>query len=74
MIVEDTEQTVNVSAFTDKHKTFKNISIVTAAIAYNDEHTGITYILVFGQTIYMGDTMPNTLLCPNQLLMTAQDI
>jgi hypothetical protein len=67
VVIEDTEQTVNVSAFTDKHKTLNNIPIVTAATAYDDERTRVTYILVLGQTIYMGDTMPNTLLCPNQL-------
>jgi hypothetical protein len=44
-----------------------NIPIVTAATAYDDAATGVTYILVLGQCIYMGDKMPNSLICPNQL-------
>jgi ribosomal protein L15 len=67
IILEDTDQTVNVSAFSDKHKTFKDIPIVTAATAYDDERDGTTYILILGQAIYMGEDMNNTLICPNQL-------
>jgi hypothetical protein len=40
---------------------------VTAATAYDDPKTGITYILILGQSIYMGDRMNTSLLCPNQL-------
>ena len=67
VVLEDTEQTVSVSAFTDKHQTFNNVPVVTAATAYDDERTGNTYILIIGHAIYMADSMPNTLICPNQL-------
>jgi hypothetical protein len=49
------------------HQTMDNIPIMTAATAYDDPTTGITYILIMGQALYMGDKMKNTLLCPNQL-------
>jgi hypothetical protein len=67
VILEVTNQTVNVSAFTDVHDVMNDIPIVTAATAYDDAATGVTYILVIGQCIYMGDKMPNSLICPNQL-------
>jgi len=67
VVLEATHQTVNVSAFSDVHQTMDNIPIVTAAMAYDDPTTGITYILIMGQALYMGDKMKNTLLCPNQL-------
>jgi hypothetical protein len=65
--LEVTNQTVNVSAFTDEHNVISNIPIVTAATEYDNPATGTTYILVLGQCIYMGGKMPNSLLCPNQL-------
>ena len=67
VILEVTNQTINVSAFTDHHDVMKNIPIVTAATALDDAATGVTYILVIGQCFYMGDKMPNSLICPNQL-------
>lgn len=67
IVMEETSQTVNVSAFTESHGVMENVPIVTAATAIDDPKTGVTYILVLGQCIYMGDHMPNTLLCPNQL-------
>ncbi len=67
IIIEYTDQLVNISAFTDIHATFNNIPIVTAATAYDDPESGVTYILILHQTIYMGNKISNTLLCPNQL-------
>jgi hypothetical protein len=67
VILEVTNQTVNVSAFTDRHDVMNNIPIVTATTALDDAATGVTYILVVGQCIYMGDKMLNSLICPNQL-------
>jgi hypothetical protein len=67
VVMEVTNQTVNVSAFTEAHGVMQNIPVVTAAAAFDDEKAGITYILILGQCIYMGDKMNNTLLCPNQL-------
>jgi len=67
VILEVTNQTVNVSAFTEAHGVMQDIPIVTAATAFDDEKTGVTYILILGQCIYMGEHMNNSLLCPNQL-------
>jgi hypothetical protein len=67
IILGYTNQTVNVSAFSDMHKPLENVPIVTAANAYDNQDTGDTIILIMGQAIYMGKDMPNTLICPNQL-------
>ena len=67
IILEYTEQVVNVSAFSEHLDTMENIPIVTAATAYDDPQTGDTTILVIGQAIFMGDKVKNTLLCPNQM-------
>jgi hypothetical protein len=65
--LEETYQTVDVSGFSEQLETLKNVPIVTAATAYDDPNTGITYILIMGQAIYMGDTLQHSLICPNQL-------
>ena len=44
-----------------------NIPIVKAITAYDCPTTGATYILVLGQSLYLGDSVDCTLLCPNQL-------
>jgi hypothetical protein len=67
VVLEECNQTVNVSAFSDAHKTINNVPIVTAATAFDDPKNGFTTILILGQAIYLGDRMGNTLLCPNQL-------
>jgi hypothetical protein len=67
IVLEETAQIVNVSAFTDSDQTLENVPIVTAATAYDDEATGTTYIFIFGQALYLGDQMKNSLIFPNQL-------
>jgi hypothetical protein len=67
VIIETTNQTVSVSAFSEAHEIIHNVPIVTAATAYDDNKTGVTYIIILGQAIYMGDRMQTSLLCPNQL-------
>jgi hypothetical protein len=67
-VLEYTGYTVTVSGFSDKlHGPIENVFIFKAATAYDDLVTGITYILVSGQSIYLGNDVEHTLLCPNQL-------
>jgi hypothetical protein len=67
IVLEYTDEVVNVSAYSEQLETMENIPIVTAATAIDDPATGETTILVIGQAIYMGDKVQNTLLCPNQM-------
>jgi len=72
LVLEYTDQVVNVSAYSDQLDTMQNIPIVTAATALDDLLNGTTIILILGQALYMGDKVKTTLLCPNQ--MRAQGI
>jgi hypothetical protein len=53
VVMEVTNHTVNVSASTEAHGVMQDVPIVTAATAFDDEKTGITYILILGQCIYI---------------------
>jgi hypothetical protein len=66
-IIEHTGYTLNVSGFSNKQDSIRDVPIVKAATAYDDSKTGATYILILGQAIYMGEDVVHTLLCPNQL-------
>ncbi len=67
MVLEYTQQVVNVSGFSPEQEELSNIPIVTAATALDDPKRGITLILILGQAVYLGDKVNTTLLCPNQL-------
>jgi hypothetical protein len=49
IILEWTDQVTNVSAYSDQSKVLQDIPIITAATAYDDPQTGITYIIVIRQ-------------------------
>lgn len=67
IILEYTDQVVNVTSYSDQLDTIKNVPVITAATAIDNENTGTTTILILGQAIYMGDKVKSTLICPNQL-------
>jgi len=67
MILEYTEQMVNVSAFSEQLETMENIPIITAATTIDDPATGEKMLIIIGQALYMGDKVQLTLLCPNQM-------
>ena len=48
-------------------KPVENVPIVSGATAYDDPITGITYILVFHESLYYGDKLDHTLINPNQV-------
>jgi hypothetical protein len=65
--LEESNQTVDISAFSEHLDTLKGVPIVTAVTAFDDPNDRTTYILILGQAIYMGDKMNHSLICPNQL-------
>ncbi len=67
IILEYTQQTINVSDFSPEQGELINIPIVAAATAFDDPKTDITSILIIGQAVHLGDKGSTTLLCPNQL-------
>ena len=67
VIMEYTGKVCDVSPYTDDYEAVKNVPIVHAATAWQSPVTGQTYILVFNEVLWMGDSMDNTLFNPNQL-------
>jgi hypothetical protein len=68
-IMEYTQEMVNVEPYHPQYKVMQNVSIVQAASAYDDPETGITYILVFNQALDFTQSLPLTLVYPNQMRM-----
>ncbi len=65
-IIEYTNQHCQVHPYADHYEPISNVPVVKAATAYDHPSTGETFILIFGQALYMGDHMDHTLICPNQ--------
>jgi hypothetical protein len=54
IVLQETSQLVDVTAFSEQLDTVRNVPIVTAATAYDDPSTGVLYILILGQAILWG--------------------
>ncbi len=67
VILQYTGQECDVSPYSDDYDSIKNVPIVNAATAWQSTITGQTFILVFNEALWMGDTLPHTLINPNQL-------
>lgn len=65
-ILAYTNKSCEVSPYHPKYKAVQNVPIVQAGTAYTHPDTGITYILVINQALYM-EGLPHTLLNPNQM-------
>ncbi len=62
----DSENVCNVHGFHPSMPAIENVSIRTCATAY-DHADGSTYILVFGQALWFGDDLEESLACPSQI-------
>jgi hypothetical protein len=67
VVLEYTDLLCNVSPFAKSYEHKENVPIIKAATAYDDEKTGITYILILGQALYLGDDVETSLLCLYQM-------
>ena len=66
-VLHFTGKECDVSPYCDDYDAITNVPIVTAATAWQSPSTGQTYILVFNEALWMGDTMDTSLVNPNQL-------
>ena len=57
----------DVAPFSDVYSPMKDVPIARCATAWTDPTDGITYILVFGQALYFGESLQHSLICPNQI-------
>jgi hypothetical protein len=67
VILSHTGRECDVSPYTETYKAIKDVPIVTGATAWTCQHIGDTYILVFHESLWMGEMMDHTLINPNQL-------
>ena len=67
VILNYTGKMCDVSAYRDDYEAVRDVPIVNAATAWQSCETGQTYILVFNEALWMGDSMKSTLFNPNQL-------
>ena len=76
IIMQYTNRECDVSPYADSYKPIVDVPIVTGATAVTSSQTGLTYILVFNEAIWMGDILDHCLLNPNQMRaygVTVQD-
>jgi hypothetical protein len=62
-----TRRTADVYRYDSSYKPLLNVPIASAATAYDDPHTGQTYILIINECLYYGTKLGHSLINPNQL-------
>ena len=67
VVLQYTGKECDVAPYRDDYDSVRNIPIVHAATGWQSPITGQTYILVLNEALWMGDSVPNSLLNPNQL-------
>lgn len=67
LILIHTNRECDVSPYTDSYEAIKGVPIVTGTTAWTSSETGLTYILVFHEALWMADVLSNSLINPNQL-------
>ena len=67
ILINYTGQVCDVSPYSDDYAPVSDVPIVKAATAWQSPHTGQTYILIFNEALWMGDSLDHTLVNPNQL-------
>lgn len=66
-VISYTDKLCQVAPYHPNYATMQNIPIIQAGTAYDDPNTGETIILVINQGLYFGDSLPNSLINPNQM-------
>ena len=64
----------DVLPYSDAYEAVTGVPIVTGATAWTDQETGETWIIVIHEAIWMADTMPHSLINPNQLRAFGVDV
>ena len=67
LLIATTGRTVNVRPYSKEYDPITNVPIATAATAWDDPTTGLTYCLVLHECLFFGDRLKHSLLNPNQL-------
>ena len=65
--LQATGRECSVSPYSDAYEAIHSVPIVSAATAWTSPRTTETYILVFHEGLWMGETMDHSLVNPNQM-------
>ena len=74
IITQYTTRECDVSPYADTYEPIRNVPIVTGATAITSSNSGLTYILIFNEAIWMGDLLDHSLINPNQLRCHGVDV
>jgi hypothetical protein len=67
IILQYTGRECDVVPYSDEYDAIKGIPIVTGATAWTDQNSGLTWILIIHEALWMAQTMTHSLINPNQL-------
>ena len=67
VMIEKTGHHVRIAPFSDEYESMHDVPVARCATAYDCPDTGKTYILDFPESLYLGDRLNDSLICPNQL-------
>ena len=67
IVLAYTTRMADVYAYDESIQPIENVPIVSGATAFDDPTTGLTYILVFNESLYYGTKLKHSLINPNQL-------
>ena len=67
VVIGYTGNECDVQPYREDYDSIANVPIATVATAWQSPLTGQCYILVFNEALWMGDSLPHSLVNPNQL-------
>ena len=65
IILSHTGQSCEVMPYSDTYDTITDVPVVTGATLWTSPHDGDEFILIFNESLWMGNTLQHTLVNPN---------
>ena len=67
VVVSYTGKECKVSPYSSQYEAVRNVPVVTGATVWTNAVDGTAYLLIFHESLWMGDKLDHTLVNPNQL-------
>ena len=67
VVLHYTGNKCKVSPYSDEYEAISNVPVVRGATLWTDQNDNQGYILMFNEALWMGDSIPHSLINPNQL-------
>ena len=74
VVLHHTGKVCEVSPYSDNYEAIKNVPVVCGATLWTDTVDNQEYILVFNESLWMGDSLTHSLINPNQLHAFGTDV